>query len=524
MADVLLAIDCGTQSLRSLLFTAQGELLDRAAVQYEPHFRTKPGWAEQDPNLFWRSVCETCQTLKARSPQIFERIAGIGVTSQRDSMVNLDEKGAPLRPVITWLDQRKADGVYFPSAPMRLAYRVVGMAEAVSKLQADGKCNWIRQHQPEIWERTHKYLQVSGFLNFKLTGEFRDSVASQIGHIPFNYKKFQWASKHELASKLFPVEPSKLPTVVKPGELIGVVSGESASETGIPEGLPVIACGSDKGCETIGVGVLNESSASLSFGTTATVQTTTRKYFEPIRFMPAYPALIPGHYNPEVEIFRGYWMITWFKNEFAHKEVMEAHDRGVLPEQMLDDLLREIPAGSSGLLVQPYWGPGLKHSEAKGSMIGFGDVHRRPHVYRAVIEGLGYALLDGLDQMERAGKFRPERIAVSGGASQSNEVCGITADIFNLPLLKGATHETAGLGAAIVTAVGLGMYPSFDSAIQSMVKYRRTFEPNPQNAAIYRELYHRVYRKIYPALQPLYEQIREITGYPEKIGTSRRGA
>jgi len=433
-------------------------------------------------------------------------------------MVNVDQSGAPLRPVITWLDQRKAGSVYFPSAPLRLAYRGVGMAEAIAKLQADGKCNWIRQHQPEIWHGTHKYLQVSGFLNFKLTGEFRDSVASQIGHIPFNYKKFRWASKWELATKLFPVEPSKLPQVVKPGDRIGVVSRESARETGIPDGVPVIACGSDKGCETIGMGVVNEQSASLSFGTTATVQTTTRRYFEPIRFMPPYPAVIPGHYNPEVEIFRGYWMITWFKNEFAHKEVLDAHERGVAPEQVLDDLLREVPAGSAGLLVQPYWGPGLKHSEAKGAMIGFGDVHRKPHMYRAVIEGLGYALLDGLQQMERAGKFRAERVVVSGGASQSNEICGITADIFDLPLLRGATHETAGLGAAIVTAVGLGVYTSFDSAMRSMVKYERTFEPNRQNAGIYRELYHRVYRKIYPALQPLYEQIREITGYPEKIG------
>jgi len=524
MTDVLLAIDCGTQSLRSLLFTAQGEILDKAAVEYEPHFKAKPAWAEQDPNLFWRSVCETCRTLKDRAPHPFEHIAGIGVTTQRDSMVNVDENGVPLRPVITWLDQRKASNVYFPSSPMRLAYRVVGMAEAITKLQADGKCNWIRQREPEIWDKTHKYLQVSGFLNFKLTGQFRDSVASQIGHIPFNYKKLRWASTRELASKLFPVEPSKLPEVVKPGDRIGVVSREAARETGISEGIPVVACGSDKGCETIGMGVLSEKSASLSFGTTATVQTTTRKYFEPVRFMPAYPALIPGHYNPEVEIFRGYWMITWFKNEFAHKEVTEAHERGVLPEQVLDELLREIPAGSAGLIVQPYWGPGLKHSEAKGSMIGFGDVHRKPHVYRAVIEGLGYALLEGLHQMERAGKFHAERIAVSGGASQSNEICGITADIFDLPLLRGATHETAGLGAAIVTAVGLGMYPSFDSAIQSMVKYERTFEPSPQNAAIYRELYHRVYRKIYPALQPLYEEIREITGYPEKVGASRGGA
>ncbi|MEW6531194.1 MAG: FGGY-family carbohydrate kinase [Thermodesulfobacteriota bacterium] len=524
MKDVILSIDCGTQSLRSLLFSSTGELLDKAQSQYEPYFSVKPGWAEQDPEIFWRSVCETCRTIKERNPSLFERIVGVGVTSQRDSMINVDAAGTPLRPAITWLDQRKAQSVYVPGRLMRLAFRAVGVYEAISKGQIDGKCNWIRQYQPEIWEKTHKYLQVSGFLNFRLTGEFKDSIASQIGHIPFDYKRMRWASKRGLTSKLFPIEPSKLPEVIPPGKQIGVVSQQAARETGIAAGTPVIACGSDKGCETIGMGVVNEKSASLSFGTTATVQTTTKRYFEPLRFMPPYPAPIPGHYNPEVEIFRGYWMITWFKNEFAHKELLQAEERGVPHEQVLDELLREVPAGSMGLLVQPYWGPGLKHPEAKGAMIGFGDVHRKPHVYRAVIEGLGYALLEGLRSIENVGKHRTERVAVSGGASQSDEICAITADIFNLPLVRGVTHETSGLGAAIVTSVGLGIHTSFDSAIQNMVKYERTFEPNLQNVAIYRELYERVYHKIYGALKPLYEEIREITGYPEKVGEPRRRA
>ena len=484
--DVILSIDCGTQSLRALLFSSTGELLDKAQSQYEPYFSVKPGWAEQDPDIFWRGVCETCQSLKTRNPTLFERIVGVGVTSQRDSMINVDAAGTPLRPVITWLDQRKAQSVYVPGRLMKLAFRAVGVYEAISKGQTDGKCNWIRQYQPDIWDKTHKYLQVSGFLNFRLTGEFKDSIASQIGHIPFDYKRMRWASKRELTRKLFPIEPSKLPEVIPPGEQIGVVSQQAAQETGIAAGTPVIACGSDKGCETIGMGVVNDKSASLSFGTTATVQTTTKRYFEPLRFMPPYPAPIPGHYNPEVEIFRGYWMITWFKNEFAHKEMLRAEERGVPHEQVLDELLREVPAGSMGLLVQPYWGPGLKHPEAKGAMIGFGDVHRKPHVYRAVIEGLGYALLEGLRSIEKAGKHRTERVAVSGGASQSDEICAITADIFDLPLVRGVTYETSGLGAAIVTSVGLGIHPSFESAIHDMVKYERTFEPDPQNVAIYR--------------------------------------
>jgi len=399
---------------------------------------------------------------------------------------------------------------------MKPIYRIVGMAEALAKGQADGKCNWIRQYQPEIWEKTHKYLQVSGFLNYRLTGNYIDSIASQIGHVPINYKKMKWASKRGLTSKLFPIEREKLPDIVKPGELIGKVCEKASEQTGIPEGIPVVACGSDKGCETIGMGVVDETMASLSFGTTATVQTTSRRYFEPLRFMPPYPAPIPGRYNPEVEIFRGFWMISWFKNEFAYKEVLEAKKIGVPPEKVMNQLLADAPPGSMGLMVQPYWGPGLKQPMAKGAMIGFGDVHGKPHVYRAVIEGLAYALLDGLHKMENAGKFTVKKVAVSGGASQSDKICQITSDIFDLPLIRGRTYETSGLGAAIVTTVGLGIHSSFESAIESMVKYDRAFEPDEKNVALYRNLYTRVYQKMYDSLSPLYAEIRDITGYPEK--------
>jgi len=513
----ILTLDCGTQSLRALLFGPNGDLLETSRVPYDPYFSEKPGWAEQDPEIFWRSACEACKHLRDSRPDLFGKIAGIGVTTQRNSMVNVDDNGKPLRPAIIWLDQRKARQVYAPRGLMKLIYRSVGMEEVIRKVQTDGKCNWLRQFQLDVWEKTHKYLQVSGFINYRLTGQFRDSVASQIGHIPMHYKKLRWCSKRELNARLFPIEPSKLPELVPPGDVIGTVTKKASQETGIAQGTPVIACGSDKGCETIGMGVVRENAASLSFGTTATVQTTTKRYFEPLRFMPAYPAPIPGHYNPEVEIFRGYWMIAWFKNEFCYREVLEAGELGIEPEEVLNDLLVQVPAGSMGLMVQPYWGPGLKNPSAKGAIIGFGDVHTKAHVYRAVIEGLGYALLDGLHNMERAGGFLAERVAVSGGASQSAEICQITADIFDLPLLRGKTHETSGLGAAIVTCVGLGIHPTFEAAIDRMVKYDSAFEPNPKNVALYRQLYEKVYRKMYAALRPLYRQTRDITGYPERI-------
>lgn len=515
---MILSIDCGTQSIRALLFDFKGQLVDKEQIHYEPYFSLQAGQAEQQPNVYWENLCKATLALKTRNAESFAKIKGVGVTTLRSTFVNVDKKGNPLRPSILWLDQRVAQNVYRPNAFLKFAFKLVRVDEMLKKMERKGHCNWIKQNQAEIWDKTYKYVQVSGYLNYKLTGAFKDSVASQIGHIPFDYKKQKWADPKdifEFSSKLYPIETDKLPELVAPGAQIGSIHLTAAKETGIPEGTPVIAAGSDKGCETIGMGVIDTKTASLSFGTTATVQTTVNKYFEPTRFLPAYPAVIPNHWNPEIEIFRGFWMINWFKNEFALKEVLEAKEKNVDAEEILNQLLHLSPPGAMGLIVQPYWTPGLGEKNAKGAIIGFGDVHKKEHVYRAVIEGLAYALLDGMHKLERRGKIKFEQLAVSGGASQSDEICQITADIFDMPLQKGQTHETSGLGAAIITAYGIGKYHSINEAVKNMVRYSKTFVPQAENSKLYKELYEQVYLKMFKRLEPLHKRIREITGYPE---------
>jgi sugar (pentulose or hexulose) kinase len=516
MEPTLLALDCGTQSLRALLFSRSGELLEKVKLEYEPYVSPHPGWAEQDAELYWRSLCSVVQALKARVPEAFGRIQGVGVTTQRDTLVFVDAEGTPLRPAILWLDTRRARSVYRPALPLWGIYRAVGMLEAIQKGQKDGKATWVQQQQPELWARTAKVLQVSGFLNHRLTGQFTDSIASQIGHLPFDYKKMRWAKPGHLATKLFPVPLDKLPDLVPAGRPLGAITAAAAAATGLPEGLPVIACASDKGCESLGIGCVHDRMAAVSFGTTATVQTSSQRYFEPLAFMPPYPAAIPGHYNPEVEIFRGYWMISWFKREFAPLEVQEAEAQGIPPEVILDRHLKEVPAGAMGLVTLPHWSPNLKQPAAKGAMVGFGDVHTRGFVYRSVIEGLGYGLREGLEKIEKAGRMKVNWIGISGGATQSEEICQITADIFGRPLQAGETFETAGLGAAILVAFGTGLYPTVEASVSGMVRYGRLYTPRPGPAALYERLYERVFKQIFPKLAPLFDEIRAITNYPER--------
>ncbi len=481
MDGLILSIDCGTQSGRVLLFDRAGNLLVKEKVEFEPYYSTQPGWAEIDPEVYWNSACAACRRVKTEAPDLWKAVAAVVVTTLRDTCVFMDKDGKLLRDAIVWLDQRQAKCEQPLKAVYRAMFALVGMTKTIEVVRRKTMANWLRENQPEVWKKTAKYLLASGFFAYRMTGRFVDSVASVIGHIPFDYRHKCWPGPSHYNWDVFGIRRDQLPDLVRPGESMGGLTKEAAEQMGLPEGLPVLAGASDKGCETLGMGCLSPESASISFGTSATIQTTTKTYMEPIPFMPSYMAAVPDRFNPEIQIYRGYWMISWFKQEFGSREVVEAKKQGVPPEQLLDRLLDQIPPGSEGLMLQPYWTAGLRSPEARGAIIGFNDAHTRAHIYRAIIEGINFTLLDGLRSMERCTKVRARRIMVSGGGSQSDMICQITADMFGLPVCKGRTHEASGLGAAIIGYVSMGAFSSYEEAVRSMVHYGRIFEPDAAN-------------------------------------------
>jgi sugar (pentulose or hexulose) kinase len=518
--DLLLAIDVGTQSVRGLVYDAQGNLLCKSRVPLEPYVSPQPGWAEQDPDYYWSSLCQACQQLwQAGDADLRERIVGVALTTQRATVVNVGADGRPLRPAITWLDQRRTEGLKPVGGAWGLAFRASGMTETVAYLQAEAEANWLRKHQPDIWARTHKYLFLSGYLTYRLTGRFADSVGAQVGYVPFDYKRLKWARRTDWKWEAVPMDAGVLPDLVDPTETIGVIARLAAEATGIPAGLPLVAAAADKACEVIGAGCVDSHIGCLSYGTTATINTTHRRYVEVIPLIPPYPAAVPGAYSLEIQVFRGYWMVSWFKEQFGHPERRLAEEQGIEPEALLDDLASQAPPGSMGLVLQPYWSPGLKvpGPEAKGAIIGFGDVHTRAHIYRAMLEGLAYALRDGKERTEQRSGVPITELRVSGGGSQSDTALQLTADIFGLPTARPHVYETSGLGAAMDAAVGLRLHSDFVSAVAAMTRVSRVFEPNTANHALYDALYHRVYQRMYRQLRSLYEEIRDITGYPAKL-------
>jgi sugar (pentulose or hexulose) kinase len=513
MAENLLSIDVGTQSVRVLLFDPRGKLIAKSRVAYEPYYSDAPGLAEQRPQLYWESIGQACQALWQKPEVKKDSLAAVALTTQRASMVNVDAKGEPLRPAIIWLDQRRTEGLPPLGGVWGTLFAVAGASETVGYLQAEAEANWIRTHQPEIWKKTHKFLFLSGYLTYQLTGRFVDSKGCQVGYIPFDYKSQDWENKRGWKWQAIPIDPKVLPGLITQGQALGEISAKASEATGIPAGLPVIAAAADKACEVLGSGALEPHVACLSYGTTATINTTHDKYIEVIPLIPPYPAAVPMLYNFEIQIFRGYWMVSWFKQEFGLREERIAAEKGVEPEVLFDDLVKSVPPGSQGLVLQPYWSPGLRSPgpEARGAIIGFGDVHTRAHIYRAMLEGLAYALREGRDRTEKRSGVKVTDLRVAGGGSQSDAAMQLTADIFGLPTARPHVYEASGLGAAIDAAVGIKIHPDFKAAVAEMTHLGDVFEPNTETRQIYDRLYNEVYLKMYSKLKPFYQVIREIT-------------
>ena len=512
MGEVMLTFDVGTQSLRGMLMNQKGEIEAFVQKKYEPpYFSKKPGWAEQKPNFYFDCLCLVAKQLKEKSENGFDNVIGVAIAAIRDTCLCLDEKYEPIRDIIVWPDSRETNSGTNLRPLLKGGLKIVGMDEVMLTQHRVTKANWIMDQEPDNWKKTAKFVMLPTYLNYKLTGQLKDSAANQIAHIPFDYKSRKWQKKNDLRRHMVDIPNDMLCELVETEAIIGTITSEASRLTGIPEGIILYASGSDKGCETLGLSVIKEHQAALSFGTTATVQFATKKYFEPKQFLPSYPAVPNDLYNPEIQIYRGYWLISWFKKEFAAKECVEALKRGCSPEEILNERLREVPPGCEGLILQPFWTPGVVTPNAKGAIIGFSDAHSRIHLYRAIIEGIGFALMDGMYSMEKRGHQKISEIFVAGGGSQSDEICQITANMFGLEVKRIQTHEASGLGASMVGFVAAGIYHNYEEAIEHMVRVANVFKPDMEEYAIYQELYHTIYKKIYGRLLPLYKKIKTIT-------------
>jgi len=501
---IILTIDFGTQSVRVALFNKLGEVLAIKKKEYvEPYFSKEPTFAEKNPFDYYQDLCECSQAIAKENPELIKDIKGVTLTCFRDSAVLLDKDMKVVRPTILWLDQRNAKCEKPLPWFSRFLFRLVGKTDTIVFNRRRCVANWIQENEPENWKKVYKYVPISTYLHYLLTGELKEVASNCAGHYPIDFKKKQWYAKPEkhLTGQIFNLTRDLLPEIVKEGTQIGCLTKQASSDMGLPEDIPFFVGGSDKSCETLGLGVVDEQVGAISFGTASTIETTTKKYHESEPFLPGYPTPVDGLYNMDIQIYRGFWMMKWFT-----EVILQGKDGKSL--EYFDKHLNDVPAGSDGLVLQPYWGPGLSRPLAKGGIIGFSDAITTEHIYRAIVEGNCYALREGLEHFEKVLKHKIPELRVSGGGSKSDEVCQITADVFNRPVSRVQTFETTSLGAAISGFLAVGVYKNVDEATKAMVKKTDTFVPNPENAKKYEYLFENVYLKMFKANKKLYAKIK----------------
>lgn len=515
----ILTMDFGTQSVRVSVVNNKGEIKAIEKSKYEqPYFSKKPGWAEQEPNIYYDHMCQASKKLLLAHPEYKEKIIGCALTCFRDTPVMCDDDMNPLRPAIVWLDQRLAEGKEPLPFIDKVLFNLVGMWDTIKLNRARTPAHWVKENEPEIWKKVTRYMNISTYITYQITGEYKDSISNYAGHYPTDFKnrRFYKTNRH-LKGKVFGVKLDKLCQIVPMGEIIGLVNEETANKSLISMGTKMFSIGSDKSCETLGLGCITPDIAAVSCGTASTIEVTNSKYHEPEPFLPAYPSVVPGYYNMEVQVYRGYWMLGWFATQFAQKEEKIAKETNRSIEEILNDRLNEVPPGCNGLVLQPYWGPGLSRPLSRGSVIGFSDTHTKIHLYRAIIEGIDYDLRQGLEGIEKRQHHKVKEIMISGGGSQNDTICQIAADIFNMPTSRVQTIETTTIGAATAGFLAAKVFSNVEEAVKSMVHISKTFYPIKENARHYDFLYQNAYKKMYPALKNIYKDIKR---FEEKIDSN----
>lgn len=513
MSSNLLVVDVGTQSLRTSIVTKTGEVVFFKQIKYvEPYLSSREGYAEQDIDFYPDELAKATALMKKEDPLVFASICGMVVVDFRDSSVILDANKKPIRNAILWLDQRvtllhNKNFKWYE----KLLFSVIGMSDTVKYNAERTAAWWLIENEPENWSKMKYYCTFGAYFNYRITGNLVVSSADCVGHYPIDFAKGKWFPKGHPKYDVFGIPRDALVPLVEVGQVIGKVSHQFSELSGIPEGLPVYASASDKACETFGNGCIAKNQASISLGTACTIDVVDSKYSEPETFLPSYQAPYPGDFNLEVQIYRGLWMIKWYIDQFGAADKKDAFEAGMSMEKYLDKKIKDIPPGCDGLTLQPYWGPGLKRPNAKGAIVGFGAQHTRYHIYRAIIEGVAFALREGLDEIVKKTHKKPDYLVVSGGGSDSDIVLQILADVFDIEVHKSATPQSSTIGGAMSGFLANGTFKTPEEAVAAMVKPGYVIKPNTANVATYDKLYKKVYLKMYPSLKKIYSNVKYFT-------------
>lgn len=497
--DLVLGIDVGTSSAKLTLVDAVGRLVAEQTRGY-PVESPRPLWSEQNPECWWRAVCEGLRALWDEDESRRARIAAIGLTGQMHGLVLLDARGAVVRPCILWNDQRTAEQCRELTARVGPQRVIELTGNPVLPGFTAPKIAWVREHEPANFARVAHVLLPKDYVRFRLSDEFASDVSDASGTSLFDVGRRQWSDAMIDALGL---PRAWLPDVCESATPCAKVSRGAADETGLYPRTTIVAGAGDQAAQAVGTGILAPGDLSVTLGTSGVVFAATDTFRpEPQGRLHAFCHAVPGGWHVMGVMLAAGASVEWFR------ELL-----GVSPDE-LSRLAQDAPPGCEGLLYLPYLsGERTPHADplARGAFIGLTVRHTRAHLARAVLEGVCFGLRDSLNLIHELG-VRSKRVRVSGGGAQSGVWRQILADVLEMEIGTVGTSAGAAFGAALLAGVGAGVFASLADAVTRAVQERECARPGPA-ARRYAE-YHARYAAQYPLLRAEFAALAALAESP----------
>ncbi len=497
----VLGIDYGTGGCRVGIFDRTGGPVVFESIEFQTNF-PHSGRAEQDPDHWWEALVAAIKGALKKSGVAAEDIAGIGTDTTAATVVAMDENGKHLRPAIMWMDVRASEQAQRLAETGDPALKYCGFG-AVSAEWGLPKVMWLKEEEPETYNRARYIGEAGDWLTKRLTGEWTASINMAAAKYFHDRDAGGYPASLYDAVGAGDVVQKFPPKVTDLGILVGGVTREVAKATGLKEGTAVAQGGVDAYMGALGLGVTEPGKIALITGSSHVM---IGQAPQPIHGQGLWgsftDALVPGQYSVEAGQVSTGSVVAWFKNNFAGDAVAEAKERGVDPYEVLTEMARKVPVGSEGLVILEYFqGNRSPHTDpyARGMISGLSLGHGPGHVFRAIIEAICYGTEDIFRTM-RAHNFEPRRNVVSGGPAKSEFWMQLHADIANVPIEFTKVSEGPALGSAMLGAIAAGIYPDIPTAGQNMVHTERVLEPNQDRHEEYQFWLER-YIEAYPAIK-----------------------
>ncbi|HEY65424.1 MAG TPA: xylulokinase [Caldilineae bacterium] len=507
MAPYILAHDLGTTGNKATLYDVDGQVVARAFQGYET-YHPHGNWAEQDAADWWEAVEVCTRRLLAEARVAPEDVACISFSGQMQGCLPVDERGRPLRRCIIWADQRAVAQAASleEKLGMERVYRITG--HRISPTYSGSKIMWVREHEPDVFAQTHKFLHVKDYIAFRLTGRFVTDRSDASGMNLYDLKAGTWSGDILDAIDL---DVALLPEIHDSTDVVGEVTREAAEALGLRPGTPVVIGGGDGACATVGAGAVREGVAYNYIGSSSWIAfTSPEPILDPGMKVFTFAHMVPGKFFPCGTMQSAGGSYQWLRRQICISEEQAAEAAGVDVYEIMNLKAEQSPPGANRLIFLPYllgersphWNP-----RARGAFIGLTVRHTRADIIRATLEGITFNLKLILQTFLDAGAEIREMRVIGGGA-RGRFWRQLMADIYRLPILRPRLLEEAtSLGAAVAGGVGVGLFESFD-VVDRFIEIIDRHEPDPATATVYERLFP-IFQAAYEALCPVYEMMQD---------------